>query len=68
MDWYEFQSLEAFHNWHNAIMVQLNIPNQDTEKYTDYYEVEDKIIAVVHDAESEGLVKTELRKPEMVIE
>lgn len=68
MDWYEFESLEIFNNWHETIMVKLGIPNEYTKKYTDYYEIGDKIIAVVHDNEATGLTKTDLRKPEIIFE
>lgn len=61
--WYEWNSLEDFNTWHNAICALLNIPNEHTTSYTDVHEVEGKWIAVVHDSESTGLTATELRLP-----
>ena len=66
--WYEWDSLEDFNAWHNAICLKLGIPDEQTTDYTKAVTVENKFIAVVHDAESEGLTSTLLRPPIRVID
>lgn len=61
--WYEFDSLEAFNSWHDAICASLGIPDESTYAYTTAFEVEGKWIAVVEDQYSDGLDLTELRLP-----
>lgn len=75
--WYEWESLENFNLWHNALCLRLNYPiipvNQETGlpdetaqkvvAYTTPIEVENKIIAWVDENESEGLIATDLRPP-----
>ncbi len=65
--WYEWDSFEDFNTWHDAICITLGIPDEQTLAYTKAIAVEDKFIAVVHDAEAAGLTSTELRVPERVI-
>lgn len=62
--WYEFQTLEDFNTWHDAICVELGIPDGITLAYTTAFEVEGKWIAVVGDEHADGLTPTELRIPE----
>lgn len=66
--WYEWNNLEEFNNWHNALCVELDIPNGLTTAYTQAFEVESKFIAFVEDEHSEGLQVTELRLPSVVRE
>lgn len=66
--WYEWDSLEDFNAWHDAICITLGIPDEQTLAYTKAIAVDDKFIAVVHDAEAAGLTPTELRVPKRVIE
>jgi hypothetical protein len=58
--WYEWDSLESFNAWHKAICTSLGIPDELTTAYTVAYPVENKFIAFVEDAHSEGLVLTSL--------
>lgn len=60
--WYEWDSLEDFNTWHDAICLKLGIPDEQTLIYTKAIAVDNKYIAVVKDNESEGLTKTELRQ------
>jgi hypothetical protein len=62
-NWYEWDSLEFFNTWHEAIKVKLGIPDEQTEAYTSAQEVEGRWIAVVEESEAEGLTSTELRPP-----
>lgn len=64
--WYQWDSLESFDAWHEAICTSLGIPNEFTAAYTVAYPVEDKFIAFVEDANSEGLVLTSLAFPVVV--
>ena len=59
--WYEWESLESFNTWHNAICESLGIPNEQTLTYTIPILIDDKVIAVVHQSESAGLIATDLR-------
>jgi hypothetical protein len=74
--WYKWDSLEAFDAWHNSLMVELGYPlisvnqatglpdptAQGTETYTQGYEVEGKIIAVVDLEYANELTPTDLRR------
>jgi len=74
-NWYEWDSLASFNTWHEAIIVELGLPiisvNQatgkpqpnavETVRYTNPFEVEDKVIAIVEDAQSANLTATTLR-------
>lgn len=66
--WYEWEDLESFNEWHSSICQALGIPDEHTTAYTTPIESGGKIIAVVHQAESAGLVPTELRPPEKVFD
>jgi hypothetical protein len=59
--WYEWDSLEVFNAWHASICEILGIPDEQTLDYTKAFEVEDKVIAVVHSSEADGLILTDLR-------
>jgi len=59
--WYEWENLEVFNNWHNAICESLGIPNEQTLTYTIPVLIDNKVIAVVHQSESAGLTLTDLR-------
>jgi hypothetical protein len=61
--WYEWESLESFNTWHDQICKDLGIPDEHTLTYTLPFSVGDKIIAVVHQTEAEGLTPTDLRLP-----
>jgi hypothetical protein len=75
--WYEWDDLESFNLWHDALCLSLGYPlhsvnqqtgeidlsAQPTTSYTKVYEVENKWIAEVEDDYSEGLVNTDLRVP-----
>jgi hypothetical protein len=61
--WYEWESLESFNTWHNQICASLGIPNAQTETYTRPVLIDNKVIAVVHQSEAEGLMLTDLRPP-----
>lgn len=74
-NWYEWESIEEFNTWHDAICVSLGYPldsyNQATgqidpeaAKTTAYAApsfVSGKVIATVEDDHADGLVKTLLR-------
>lgn len=74
-DWYEWDSWEEFNTWHTTKNQELGYPrysvNQATGEvdyeatattaYTIGTEVNGKIIAIVEDEHSQGLVKTDLR-------
>lgn len=76
-NWYEWDSIEEFNAWHDALCVTLGYPldsyNQATGEidpeaakttaYTSPSFVAGKIIATVEDEHSEGLTLTELRLP-----
>ena len=73
--WYEWDSWESFNTWHNALCAkmgypwdaylqstgQLDLEAQKVLRYTDGLEVQGKIIAIVEDKDSEGLIETQLR-------
>jgi hypothetical protein len=75
--WYEWDSLEAFNAWHEALKQSLGYPlistnqatglpdpdAQITENYTSAIEVEGKFIALVGSDYAEGLTPTALRLP-----
>lgn len=61
--WFEFASLEEFNTWHDALCLELGIPDGVTLAYTHAYEVDGKFIAVVEEQYSEGLTPTDLRIP-----
>jgi hypothetical protein len=77
MNWYEWDSQEAFDAWHEALCQELGYPlisiNQATGEpdesaamttsYTTSREVDGKIIADVEAEYAEGLTPTELRPP-----
>jgi hypothetical protein len=76
--WYEFNSIEAFNSWHDALCLSLGYPkygkNQGTGEiditvppvtaYTDAHSVEDKWICWVDEEYASGLTETLLRLPE----
>jgi hypothetical protein len=76
-DWYEWDSLEEFNTWHDAICVSLGYPldsyNQATGEmdpnakkttaYTSPSFVDDKVIATVEEINANGLTVTLLRLP-----
>ncbi len=64
--WYEWDSLASFNAWHTDICQTLGIPNEQTLDYTKPFEVENKVIAVVHLSEADGLIPTELRPPKKI--
>lgn len=64
--WYEFNTIEDFNTWHEALCIELGIPDGLTTAYTQAYEVEGKFIAYVQDQYSQGLQATELRLPVVV--
>lgn len=79
-NWYEWNSLEDFNDWHGSIKKQLGYPlasyNQATgelvdpeavKEYTSATEVSGKFIAQVEIQLAGGLVETELRIPEKEI-
>lgn len=79
-NWYEWNSLEDFEQWHNNIKQNLGYPlgsyNQATGQidlnslvydYTQPFEVNGKYIARVREEHSNNLVLTELRLPEKEI-
>jgi hypothetical protein len=75
--WYEWDSLEAFNVWHEALKQSLGYPlistnqatglpdpdAQITENYTSAIEVQGKFIALVEENYAEGLTSTALRLP-----
>lgn len=62
--WYEWDDLESFNAWHDNICQSLDIPNEQTLDYTKPIEVANKVIAIVHISEANGLTATELRPPD----
>jgi hypothetical protein len=74
MEWYEWDSLESFEQWHNEIKSELGLPapseNQSsgeidenaqwTINYTEVVQVENKWIARVENRHSDGLTSTNL--------
>jgi hypothetical protein len=76
-NWYEWDTIESFNLWHDAICVKLGYPldsyNQETGEidpdamktisYTGTWEREGKIIAKVEEEHSFGLNLTNLRPP-----
>jgi hypothetical protein len=74
-EWYEWDDIQQFDTWHQAKIIELNLPNpsvnqatnevntkvQKTEVYTIAHEVDGKVIAIVEDEHSYGLRKTTLR-------
>ena len=63
MMWYEWENIESFDAWHNAICEALSIPNEQTLTYTIPVLVNDKVIAVVNQSEAAGLTLTDLQPP-----
>lgn len=77
--WFEWDSLELFNTWHDALCASLGYPltgtnqgtglpdesAQKTTAYTMAHEVEGKIIAWVASDYGEGLTPTNLRVPEI---
>jgi hypothetical protein len=80
--WYEWDSIELFNEWHDALCLSLGYPltpvNQATGEldeaaqkvitYTSPLEIENKIIAIVEDDKADGLTLTELRPPLPILE
>lgn len=76
-NWYEWDTIESFNLWHDAICVELCYPldsyNQATGEvdpdamktiaYTSTWQIEGKIIGRVEDKHSAGLSLTTLRPP-----
>jgi hypothetical protein len=65
-NWYQWDSKADFDAWHNNLMELLGYPLQTqppTTAYTTTKLVQGKWIAIVQDAESEGLTLTEIRPP-----
>jgi hypothetical protein len=76
-NWYEWDSVEQFNTWHDALCVSLGYPldsyNQATGEidleatktaaYTSVSFVDDKVIATVEVQYAEGLTLTALRLP-----
>jgi hypothetical protein len=69
MNWYEWDSKEAFDLWHERINGQLGYPNFETNTlvYTEAYEVDGKWISYVDDIYAEGLNITQLRLIENIL-
>ena len=79
--WYEWDSLELFNQWHDALCASLGFPlvgiNQEsglpdpnaqmTTAYTQAIEVQGKFIAAVETEYAEGLTPTDLREPKLAI-
>jgi hypothetical protein len=80
--WYEFNSLEEFNVWHDALCMSLGYPiygvNQLTglvdlratpiTAYTEAHLVESKWICWVDEEHSSGLTETLLRLPEKMLD
>jgi hypothetical protein len=76
--WYEWESLESFNAWHDALCLSLGYPiysiNQQTGEidlnaqatvaYTSVYEINGKWIARVESDHADGLTETALRLPQ----
>lgn len=72
---YEWKTQELFDEWHNKLMTDLDYPIENinqatglpdgtfTEIYTQSFQVDGKVIAVVDEQYADGLVETELRLP-----
>jgi hypothetical protein len=71
-DWYEWQTLEDFNQWHNSIKTQLGLPKQSIningdacnpiiENYTEAVIMENNVIAMVENEYAENLTITQLR-------
>ena len=77
--WYEWDSLELFNTWHDALCLSLGYPltginqgtglpdenAQKTTAYTMAHEVENKCIAWVASEYGQSLTPTDLRVPEI---
>ena len=77
MKWYEWDTIQDFNIWHDALCLELGYPivsvNQltgepnyeaaQTTKYTSPIEVSNKIIATVEDDYADGLTASLLRPP-----
>jgi hypothetical protein len=63
MNWYEWETKEAFDLWHDAINAELGYPNLETNTlaYTQAYEVQGKWISFIDDIHAYGLTVTDLR-------
>jgi hypothetical protein len=75
MNWYEWETLEAFNTWHNALCLELGYPiygineatgeidpqSQPTTTYTSAFEVSGKTVAIVGNEFADGLILTDLR-------
>ena len=80
--WYEFNSLDEFNTWHNALCEALQYPlasyNQATGEldlgatmttaYCEAISVEDKYIAFIEKEYADGLKVTDLRIPKPIFE
>lgn len=74
--WFEWNSIEEFNAWHDALKIELGYPlistnqatglpdpdAQITDSYTAPIEIDGIIIAVVESEYAEGLTKTNLRR------
>lgn len=76
-NWYEWQSLEDFNAWHEAIKAKLGLPKQSidingsacnpiVENYTGAIILEINVIAMVEDKHAENLTITQLRPIKVV--
>jgi hypothetical protein len=80
--WYEFNTLDEFNTWHDALCIELGYPlqssNQATGKidpnatmttaYCEAILVEDKYIAFIEEEYANGLKVTDLRIPKPIFE
>jgi hypothetical protein len=59
---YKFDSIEQFNEWHTAIKIQLDIPRADgiTTRYTDLYEREGQLFALIDDDLADGFTPFDL--------
>jgi hypothetical protein len=75
-NWYEWESLEDFNSWHEAIKAELGLPRLSidqrgnlcspmVEDYTNCNEVQNKFIAMVEDDYAQDLIVTQLRPPKV---
>lgn len=76
-NWYEWETIESFNLWHDAICAKLGYPldsyNQATGEldpdamktidYTSTWEISGRFIAQVEEEHSAGLIPTTLRPP-----
>lgn len=71
-NWYEWESLQDFNAWHEAIKAELGLPRLSidqrgefcepiVENYTSFIQIGSKFIAMVEDSYSQGLNVSELR-------